>query len=151
MGLLLKNRRYPRGPELTNIRYTKIIMVRMYCFIFYITYKLMLRLSRKDIPEGKAIALLSLWDTFYLIIIYGILKMLLKNELAVPKITVFFLYIVIFIVHFVFLVSNRVYLRIYRDFEKKRSFTLKYGAITFITFYLAAIVFMIIIVEVISK
>lgn len=108
-------------------------------------YKFFIGIGKKDIPETKAIVVLSLWDFFYLLIPYGLLRHLTNKELLIPKWVVGIVFVAIVLIHFVFLIYTNRYLRIYRRFEREASFRDKYGAVIVVAYLLfplfAAVIF----------
>lgn len=99
-------------------------------------YKFFIRIGKKDIPERKAIVVLALWDSFYLMIAFSLLRYLTNRELLVPKWIVGSVFIVIVLIHFVSFIYNNRYLRIYRQFEKEVSLRDKYGAVIVVAYLL---------------
>ena len=119
-------------------------MIKLYKLIFYMLYKFFISIGRKDIPERKAIVVLSLWDCFYLLIPYGLVRYFVNRDLFIHKALAVSLIFSIGLIHFFSLVYNNKYLRIYRHFEKAPVFKDKYGVIILAAFLLFPVVTMVI-------
>jgi hypothetical protein len=76
-----------------------------------------MRIGRKDIPERKAVVVLSFWDFLYLIIPYGFIRYSIGENLYIPKLFIFVFFVLICLVHFFLLIPNKRFLKIYREFE----------------------------------
>jgi hypothetical protein len=111
-------------------------MKKIYVFIFYLVFKFFIKIGKKDIPERKAIVVLSLWDFFYLLIPYAIIRYVTGEDIWMPQVVIAIIIIVIFLLHFFLLIYNNRYLRIYRQYEAQQEFTNKYGAPIIITYLL---------------
>jgi hypothetical protein len=118
--------------------------MELHNYLFYLFFKFFISLGRKDIPESKAIVVLSLWDCFYLLIPYGLIRYVTGKDLLVPKWIIGCLYIAIALTYFFLFIYNKRYLRIYRKFERERDFNNKYGAVIIALYLLLPFVFMII-------
>jgi hypothetical protein len=104
-----------------------------------------MRVGRKDIPEIKAIVLFSLWNFFYLLIPFGIIRSVTGRNLTLSKGVIITVFIVIAISNLYLLMNNNRYLKIYREFEKQPKLKSKYGLVTMLAYFLipilAAVVF----------
>lgn len=114
-------------------------MKRIYIFIFYLIYKFFIKIGKRDIPERKAIVVLSLWDFLYLLIPYGGIRYVTGEDIWIPKVVIVIIIVVFFFLAFFLLIHNNRYLRIYRQYERQEKFTDKYGALTVITYLLLPI------------
>jgi uncharacterized membrane protein YidH (DUF202 family) len=119
-------------------------MARLYNFIFYLIYKLFIKLWKKDIPEMKALVLFSLWEAFYLLIPFGIVRYAIRRNIHLSKTTLAITLILIVICNVYLFMRNNRYLKIYRQFEKMPDLKKKYGPITMIAFFLIPILALIV-------
>lgn len=108
--------------------------MKLYRLIFYMLYKFFIRIGKKDIPERKAVVLISLWDFFYLLIPYGLLRYFTGRELLVPKIYIALCFVSICAIHFYYLVYKSQCLRIYKEFQSHRQYVSNYGGVTILIF-----------------
>lgn len=119
-------------------------MAWVYRFIFYLFYKFFIRVSKKDIPERKAIVVLTLWDFFYLLIPYSIVTFVLNKKWLFSKLFIGVLIVLIALIHFFSLIYSKKYLRVYKEFEKQTELRAKYGALIIVSYLLIPILFFII-------
>lgn len=87
-------------------------------YFFYLLYKVLIKIGRYDIPERKAVVVLSLWEGFYLLIPYGV-SMKLGFSFSVPKMLVAGVFLLICALNFYFYIYNGYYLKVYKSFEKR--------------------------------
>jgi hypothetical protein len=118
-------------------------MNKVYEFIYYSLYKFCLNIGRKDIPERKAVVLLSLWEFLYLMIPFGLLRFFTGKDLRIPKPFLVAAFIAVCLIHFYHLVYKKGCLRIYRNFEKDIEFRKRYGIIIPLLFILTPILAMV--------
>jgi hypothetical protein len=91
-------------------------VLKLYRFIYYKIYKFCIGLGKKDIPERKAVAILSLWIMFYLGLPYALLVHF--NNVRTPKVVFAMIFVAINIIQFFALINTRKHVRIYYEFEK---------------------------------
>lgn len=114
-------------------------MKKIHSFIFYSLYNFFVKIGRKDIPERKAVVVLSLWESLYLLIPFGLIRYFISIDLRFPTPVVGGLCILICIINFYYWVYTKRYLRIYRDLKKDIEFNRKYGVIIPSIFFLIPI------------
>lgn len=107
-------------------------------------YKFFIGIGRKDDPEGKAAAVLSLWDGFYLLIPFGLVRYFTKSDLSISRGVLIGAILAILAVNFLFIVYNKKYLKIYREFERDTLFVNSYGVITLMGFLVLPILAMVV-------
>ncbi len=100
-------------------------MPKFYKFILYSFYKFFIGIGKKDIPEGKAILIFSLWIAFYSLLLYPVVRYYMP-DFYIPKWIVGSFYVVITLLHFIVLLRDNNYLKIYREFEKDREYREKH-------------------------
>jgi len=114
-------------------------MKKIHSFIFYSLYNYFIKIGRKDIPERKAVVILSLWESLYLLIPFGLVRYFTSIDLRFPTPVVGGLCLLICIINFYYWVYTKRCLRIYRDLKKDIEFNRKYGVIIPSIFFLIPI------------
>lgn len=106
-------------------------MAHYYKLIFYVAYRFFINLGRKSDPEVKTVVVLSLWDLFYLFVLHALVKEYWFPELLLPKWLIVAVYLTIALIHFVFLIFNRLHLQIYKAFRKRSAYIHSQGVLIF--------------------
>jgi uncharacterized membrane protein len=114
-----------------------------YELIFYVAYRFFINVGRKSDPHAKAVVLLSLWDMLYLFVVFALVREFWLPDLLFSKTVVVIVYVLNCLLHITFLICNKRYLRIYREFQLKREYAHTYGVVIFATYIVAPIVLMI--------
>lgn len=109
-------------------------IIKLYKYIFYLLFKFFIKVSRKDIPESKAIVLMCLWIGLYLLIPYGLIRYAMTNYFKISNWVFVSIYVILCLVHFIYLLSAKKYLHIYRDFERDFEYRNKYKIIPLLLF-----------------
>lgn len=111
-------------------------MIKLYRFLYYSLYKFCMKLGRKDIPERKAVVILCLWEGFYFLLLYAGIRYFLNNNFYIPKVLIVSFFFGVCLIHYFSLISNNLYLKIYREFEKDIGYRKKNKLITPLVFIL---------------
>jgi uncharacterized membrane protein len=114
-----------------------------YELIFYVAYRFFINVGRKSDPHAKAVVLLSVWDMLYLFVVFALVREFWLPDLLFSKTIVVIAYVLNCLLHITFLIRNKRYLRIYREFQLKREYVHTYGVVIFATYIVAPIALMI--------
>lgn len=117
-------------------------MAKFYRFIFYLLYKFMIRIGRRDIPESKAVVIFTLWESFYLLLPYSLMRYLVGADLKIPKTLLISFFIVLALFNFFSIVYNKRFIKIYREFQNDKEFTKRHEVIVPLVFLLFPILAM---------
>ena len=112
----------------------------LYRLLFYLTYCFFISFSRKDVPEGSAIVLLTIWSCFYLLIPYPIYIHQTGNNFHIPTWVYWAVSFFILLIHLFLFLRDHEYLRIYRYFKTNRTLVEKYGWLVIMLYYLFPVI-----------
>jgi hypothetical protein len=117
--------------------------VFMYSFIFYLIYRFFIKVSRRDIPERKALAVMTLWMCLYLLVIYAVIRYVLNQQLLVSKWVIITSVFLIALLHFIFFLPRQRHVYIYRNFKNRPDFVRNYESLTVWLYLLTPFFFLI--------
>jgi hypothetical protein len=108
--------------------------LKLYRFIYYRLFKFFISISKRDMPERKALIFLALWDGLYLLIPYGLLRYFTNNSVHISNLVVIGIFLLIILLQFLSLIPGKRYLKIFREFENDEVYRKKYSMITPVIF-----------------
>ena len=109
-------------------------MGKLYRFVFYLLYEFMIRIGRRDIPESKAIVIFTLWECFYLLLPYALLRYVTGANLKIPKAILISGFVAFASFNFFYMIYSKRFVNIYKEFENDKDFANRYKVIVSVVF-----------------